>query len=90
MILWNDFILDDAIGPVLLLGSIEQLTGNREKEEAVLRVMEDAREYLIQETRQRQQPARMVGLSSLEGVLESREADETCATSSQRRREGAG
>ncbi len=89
MILWKDFVLDDEIGPVLLFREIEQLAGSREKEGAVLRVMEDARKHLIQETRQGQQPARMVGISGLEGVRESMEADKASLTSSQRRRRGA-
>ncbi len=59
MILWNDFILDDVLGPTLRVPE----SCREEKRFGDLSVRMNA-EGNIQETRQEQRPARMVGLSS--------------------------
>ena len=57
MILWKDFVIDDQLGPYLFCCEAGADSAS---------IMEDARDGQIQETRQEQQPARMVGLSSLD------------------------
>ena len=72
MIIWKDFILDDIVGPVLALPEDLPQTGGcsgkqlgspdtRNGASGKQRASHDAK---IQETRQEQRPARMVGPSS--------------------------
>ena len=78
MILWNDFILDSELGPILALPE-ERRSGNRI---TVRSGDTDARKgasgkkivhsTYIQETRQEQRPARMVGPSSHDSAQEDR------------------
>ena len=84
MILWKDFVLDDDFGPVLspelFLGDEPVPTSCRRKRLGSPSIMDDARGTQngttprnldgvpIQETRQEQRPARMVGLSSLDSA----------------------
>lgn len=87
MIFWKDFILDDTIGPVLspeLFQDIGEERGTlkvcRRKRLGSPSVQEDAwgmkNEAIevasIQETRQEQRPARMVGHSSLDSYSNAR------------------
>ena len=79
MIYWMDFALDEVLGPVLVT---EGLGGFRTGEVGQASVEDDANaatgalgSALIQETRQGQQPARMVGQSSLEVVGIGMEAE---------------
>lgn len=64
MIIWQDFILDDVCGPLL----IDELLDNvniqvcRGKRIGGANIMDDE----IQETRQEQRPTRMEGLSNLD------------------------
>jgi hypothetical protein len=78
VILWKDFILDENIGPVLspeiFEGDAPVPTSCRRKRLGSPNCQEDGRGITneatsivsIQETRQKQRPARMVGLSSLD------------------------
>ncbi len=78
MICWNDFILDDVIGPILNLGDDQSSYTS-------CRVVQNGRPSTsngtevvnqIQETRQEQRPARMVGHSELDSNrLEDMEVD---------------
>ena len=78
MILWKDFILDDFIGPVLATEGPRQVCRNEGWDCAS--VMDDARAEMaqgcasFQETRQRQRPARMVGMSGLDAAPSGTEA----------------
>jgi hypothetical protein len=73
VILWKDFILDDEIGPCLVVGPAAVVRGSsinlkyRKTWPNSSSVMEDA--HTIQETRQEQRPARMAGLSSLDSLF---------------------
>jgi hypothetical protein len=72
VILWKDFILDDVVGPILDVDFDDEkeiLTSCRRKRIGSPSVMEDAN-GIIQETRQEQRPARMVGLSNLDSPAE--------------------
>ena len=96
MILWKDFVLDGAVGPLLTFP--EELlelcdTECREKRLGSPSVMEDAigtnempEGISIQETRQEQRPARMVGLSSLDFVQTGKEASRSNRAQPSRRR----
>ena len=110
MILWQDFILDDEVGPLLasaLTDEVEIMVSRgksraascREKRLGSPDVMEDAgpstweivqdgtpESVSIQETRQEQRPARMVGLSSLDFAQTGMEAGGGNRAQSQRRR----
>lgn len=79
MIHWQDFILDENIGPVLspeLFEGQPEPISCRRKRLGSPSIMDDARgtqtEAIdvasFQETRQEQRPARMVGLSSLDSA----------------------
>jgi hypothetical protein len=61
VIRWNDFVLDDVFGALLV---------SCDEESSVLKasVMDDARDAQIQETGQEIVPARMVGQSSSESM----------------------
>lgn len=68
MIIWKDFVLDDFFGPTLFFeGETTKVcrTSGKETRMGASGVMEDAGPK-IQETRQEQRPARMVGLLSLD------------------------
>ena len=71
MIRWKDFVLDDVIGPSLILDFNEC---RETRPGSAQSVMEDAKAH-IQETRQEQRPARMVGLSSLDSSPFDMEVD---------------
>ena len=58
MIFWKDFVLDEVFGPLLVVSESNELGD--------LGIRKDA--FVIQETRQAQRPARMVGLSSLDSA----------------------
>lgn len=75
MIYWKDFVLDDVIGPSLVVGGEEEQLGQscRKANTGILSVQDDA-EGTIQETGQGQRPARMAGLSSLDSVQTGMEA----------------
>lgn len=62
---WKDFILDDEIGPFLAVDAREDEKCREKKRFGSPGVMDDAIGKKIQETGQEQQPARMVGYSSL-------------------------
>lgn len=62
MIYWSDFLLDQAIGPVLVSSEGSRLSD-----------AQDERGGRIQETRQTQQPARMVGIERLESAFEDKD-----------------
>jgi hypothetical protein len=93
VIYWNDFILDDVMGPLLNIEEDNQSypscravrkTGRPSTYEGA----ED--EQQIQETRQEQRPARMVGLSVLESTrLEDMEVDRSDRALKSRPREEA-
>jgi hypothetical protein len=71
VITWKDFILDDVVGPVMMdpspIDSNETEVCRRTRLGSTI-VMEDeeSENSSIQETRQEQRPARMVGHSSLD------------------------
>lgn len=82
MIFWKDFILDDIVGPILAMPEERSKIGGREERLG----SPDARNGAsgtntakaeIQETRQEQRPARMVGHSS----HDSAQVDRTSAGS---------
>lgn len=62
MIYWSDFLLDQRIGPVLVSSDDSRLC-----------ITQEECGGRIQETRQTQQPARMVGIESLESAFEDRD-----------------
>lgn len=73
MIFWNDFLLDDVVGPYLVfededLKCRKTPSGRPSVMEDAVGVTETRECVSIQETRQEQRPARMVGLSSLESA----------------------
>jgi hypothetical protein len=72
VIFWKDFLLDDVVGPVLALPE-ERLSTKSSREEVRLGSpntrngasgKQETLDVSIQETRQEQRPARMVGHSS--------------------------
>lgn len=73
MIYWKDFALDTDLGPYLAFtdGDRDSVirvrrhnSGRRNQDDAGGNLSDKAKKSQIQETGQRQQPARMVGLSS--------------------------
>jgi hypothetical protein len=74
VILWNDFVLDTGIGPLLLIEGSEACKDRGERLGSP-GVMEDARTSIIQETGQEIRPARMVGYSFSESHPVGMEAD---------------
>ena len=103
MITWKDFILDDQIGPQLIVDSgdgMETANCRRTWDGRTPSVMDDAMGLAanvpIQETGQDQRSARMVGHSGLEsiqraaGFLTSRDAGEVSVSASCVQQEGTG
>lgn len=83
MIYWKDFELNTTFGPLLVLDKKDKKDNKEDRKNRETRigsphssVMEDAQsgytwashDALIQETGQKQRPARMVGLSSLDSA----------------------
>jgi hypothetical protein len=68
VICWNDFILDDVLGPVLNVGDETSYASCRVGARIGRPSARNGTEVVnqIQETRQEQRPARMVGLSELD------------------------
>lgn len=69
MIFWKDFILDDIVGPILAMPEEGSQTGGRKERLGSPEARNGASgtntaKAEIQETRQEQRPARMVGHSS--------------------------
>ena len=83
MITWKDFVLDDFLGPVL--SSTPDVWAIMEDERTANEALGKAS---IQETRQGQRPARMVGSSGLDAVRLGKDADRTSQGTAQRK--GAG
>jgi len=80
VISWNDFVLDDFLGPSLIVGQVDIRVCRRAEPKSVggNNVREDFRsEIQIQETEQRHVPARMVGQSGSEKHPSGMEADST-------------
>ncbi len=75
MIFWKDFILDDVLGPHLVLPDEDRIRNTLGM--GAQSIMEDAivKSEDIRETGQEQQPARMAGLPSLDSNRSSMEAD---------------
>jgi hypothetical protein len=72
VIIWKDFILDDVVGPVMIDPSdidVNESEVCRRTRLGSTIIMEDEH-GIIQETRQEQRPARMVGHSSLDSLAE--------------------
>lgn len=68
MIYWMDFKFDEVFGPIL---EIPEKDHSRKARSGSPSVMEDAEGSKIQETGQKQRPARMVGLSSLDSFAQT-------------------
>ena len=87
MILWKDFVLDDFLGPVLLMPEEESQNTKVCREERLGSpiVMEDEG-MQIQETRQEQRLARMAGLTSLDLAQTGMEAGRSNRAQSTRQR----
>jgi hypothetical protein len=62
VITWKDFILDDFFGPTLVVPESSDEDCRETRLGSASSIKEDARSKRIQETRQEQRPARMVGL----------------------------
>ncbi|MEK6704686.1 MAG: hypothetical protein AABZ06_02765 [Bdellovibrionota bacterium] len=97
MIYWKDFILDDFIGPTLVvdLKQPQHKKRNRGAPLANQSIMEDAAEQIeatrcasVQETRQSQRPARMVGISDLAFTQTGMDASRDSRARSKRRMGG--
>lgn len=93
MIFWNDFVLDDATGPLLSVEFDAEMLIKvcRNRKPGCPSVTEDAGQCsentsYIQETRQEQRPARMVGLSSLDLAQASKDAGRSVQVRGQRLR----
>ena len=91
MITWNDFVLDQETGPLLWveMDPGQEISVCRRCQSGRPSVMEDAGDAVcvsIQETRQEQRPARMVGLSSLDFARTGMEASRCDQTELLRRR----
>ena len=65
-VMWMDFVMDDFIGPTLVIPEMRNFISCREEQTSQLGVMEDARDGIvaIQETGQEQRSARMVDQSA--------------------------
>ena len=96
MIFWKDFLLDDQVGPSLVIGEIEDLKCRRTRLGSPS-IMDDAIgkhsggtecALQIQETGQEQRPARMAGFSSLDSAQSDTEVSRGNRATSRRRREG--
>ena len=87
MITWKDFVMDDILGPILAMpeelaaelvspqdSRAEQRLGSSDTSDGASG--NNAAKAVIQETRQEQRPARMVGLSSHDSAQVDRKSAE--------------
>ncbi len=87
MITWNDFVLDERIGPLLSIELEEEATQSRRTRLGSPGIMDDARDTQIQETRQEKAPARMAGSASLDSLTYGKEANRAYLAASEWRKE---